>query len=55
MRSLLRDDRVRSMVALAAVVSALVLLSSCAAGPNPAAGKGEAGFWSGLWAHLWPL
>jgi hypothetical protein len=34
-----------------AVVGALLLLSSCAAGPNTAAGTGEdpAGFWLGLW------
>jgi len=29
-----------------------VLLAGCAAGPNPAAGPGEAGFWSGLWQGL---
>jgi hypothetical protein len=38
-------------VALVAVPAALLLLSSCAAGPNTAAGTGEdpAGFWMGLW------
>jgi predicted small secreted protein len=43
-----RDLRI--CVAILAVLVAL-LLSSCAAGPNPAAGTGEdpAGFWWGLW------
>jgi hypothetical protein len=38
-------------LALVAIVGAALLLSSCAAGPNPAAGTGEdpAGFWLGLW------
>lgn len=38
------------VLALLALVAAL-LLSSCAAGPNPATGTGEdpAGFWLGLW------
>jgi hypothetical protein len=52
MRSLLREDRIRRALALAGLVLALVLLSSCAAGPNPAAGRGEAGFWSGLWQGI---
>ncbi len=31
-------------------LGATLLLSSCAAGPNPTAGTGEpAGFWLGLW------
>jgi heme/copper-type cytochrome/quinol oxidase subunit 3 len=44
-----RDLRVH--VALLAMVGALLLLSSCAAGPNTAAGTREdpAGFWLGLW------
>ena len=47
-------DRARTLpayVALLAVLGALLLLSSCAAGPNTAAGTGEdpAGFWLGLW------
>ena len=43
--------RLRFWLVLAAVVGATLLLSSCAAGPNPAAGTGEepAGFWLGLW------
>jgi hypothetical protein len=34
-----------------ALLGATVLLASCAAGPNPAAGTGQepAGFWLGLW------
>jgi hypothetical protein len=41
----------RAYVAPLAVVGTLLLLSSCAAGPNTAAGTGEdpAGFWLGLW------
>lgn len=41
----------RVSVALPAVLGAVLLLSSCAAGPSPAAGTGEdpAGFWLGLW------
>jgi hypothetical protein len=36
---------------LVAVLGTMLLLSSCAAGPNPSAGTGEepAGFWLGLW------
>jgi hypothetical protein len=34
-----------------ATLAALVL-AGCAAGPNPAAGAGEAGFWLGLWQGL---
>jgi predicted small secreted protein len=43
--------RLRVALALLAVVGAVLLLSSCAAGPNTAAGTGEdpAGFWLGLW------
>jgi hypothetical protein len=38
-------------LALVALLGATLLLSSCAAGPNPSAGAGEepAGFWLGLW------
>jgi hypothetical protein len=38
-------------LAVAAAVGATLLLSSCAAGPNPEAGTGQdpAGFWLGLW------
>ncbi len=47
-------DRVRDLrayVVLLVVLVAVLLLSSCAAGPNTAAGRGEdsAGFWLGLW------
>lgn len=40
----------RSLLLLVAVLGVL-LLSSCAAGPNPEAGAGQdpAGFWYGLW------
>jgi predicted small secreted protein len=40
----------RTVLLLGALV-AVVLLSSCAAGPNPATGAGQdpAGFWYGLW------
>jgi hypothetical protein len=43
--------RFRIGLALAAVLGATLLLSSCAAGANPSAGTGEepAGFWLGLW------
>jgi hypothetical protein len=39
---------------LAAFLGATLLLSSCAAGPNPALGAGQepAGFWLGLWQGL---
>jgi hypothetical protein len=41
----------RAYAPVLAVAGALLLLSSCAAGPNTAAGTGEdpAGFWLGLW------
>lgn len=41
----------RRAVTLLAGLGILLLLSSCAAGPNPAVGSGEdpAGFWLGLW------
>jgi hypothetical protein len=43
--------RLRFWLTLMALVAASLLLSSCAAGPNPAAGTGEepAGFLRGLW------
>lgn len=42
--------RLRVFLALVAVLGAMLLLSSCAAGPNPTAGPDEpAGFWLGLW------
>ncbi|MFL5737864.1 MAG: hypothetical protein ACJ76P_11075 [Actinomycetota bacterium] len=42
----------RTILAIAALVIALFLLASCAAGPNPATGPDKAGFWSGLWQGL---
>ncbi|HEX9410261.1 MAG TPA: hypothetical protein VF986_00995 [Actinomycetota bacterium] len=41
----------RVWLLLVAVLGATLILSSCAAGPNPSAGTGEelAGFWLGLW------
>jgi hypothetical protein len=46
--------RLRMALALVAVLGATLLLSSCAAGPNPSAGAGEepAGFWLGLWQGI---
>jgi hypothetical protein len=43
--------RMRVCLAVVAVLGATLLLSSCAAGPNPAAGTGDepGGFWLGLW------
>jgi hypothetical protein len=35
-----------------ALVGVAVVLAACAAGPNPAAGADEAGFWWGLWHGL---
>lgn len=47
-------SRLRVCLALLAILAATLLLSSCAAGPNPAAGTGEepAGFWLGLWQGI---
>jgi hypothetical protein len=47
-------SRLRVWLALPAILAALLLLSSCAPGPNPAAGTGEdpAGFWLGLWQGI---
>jgi hypothetical protein len=49
-----RAPNLRAYVALLAVLGAVLLLSSCAAGPNAAAGTGEdpAGFWLGLWQGI---
>jgi hypothetical protein len=46
-----RPRNLRQHVGLLAVSAALLLLTSCAAGPNTASGTGEdpAGFWMGLW------
>jgi hypothetical protein len=50
-RDVANQGRLRVFLALAAVLGATLVLSSCAAGANPAAGTGEepAGFWLGLW------
>ena len=46
-------SRRRPRVVLVVGTLALVLvLSGCAAGANPAAGHGDAGFWLGLWQGL---
>jgi hypothetical protein len=46
--------RFRFCLGLVAALGAILLLSSCAAGPNPAVGTGEepAGFWLGLWQGI---
>src|SRR3990172_2998419 len=46
--------RLAPYVPLLVVLGSLLLLSSCAAGPNPAVGPGraKAGFWLGLWHGL---
>ena len=43
--------RLRVCLALMVVLGATLVLSSCAAGPNPSAGTGDepSGFWMGLW------
>ena len=41
--------RQRVSLAVAAALAAVLLLSSCAAGPNPAVGTSDDGFWQGLW------
>lgn len=54
-RLMLRDvanrRSLRVCLVLVAVLGSTLVLSSCAAGPNPSAGTGEepAGFWLGLW------
>jgi hypothetical protein len=47
----LRAKDLRISVGLAALLGVLLLLTSCAAGPNTAAGTGgdPSGFWPGLW------
>ncbi|KAE8765152.1 hypothetical protein [Georgenia thermotolerans] len=37
---------------MALIAAGVLVLAACAAGPNPVAGAGEAGFWSGLWQGL---
>jgi hypothetical protein len=46
-----RARDIRVYVALLVGMVAMLLLSSCAAGPNTAAGTGDdpSGFWPGLW------
>ena len=48
------DMKLRSWLVVAALIGAVLLLSSCAAGPNPAVGAGEdaPGFLRGLWHGL---
>lgn len=49
-RRMCARQRRRQRLALFAVLSALMLLSSCAPGPNLAGGpQADAGFWLGLW------
>lgn len=50
-RHVAKHGRLRACLVVVAVVGAALLLSSCAAGPNPAAGTGQEppGFWLGLW------
>jgi hypothetical protein len=40
------------VVILTGVAVLVLLLAGCAAGANPAAGHGDAGFWLGLWQGL---
>jgi hypothetical protein len=49
--ALANPRRLRFWLAVMAVLGAVLLLSSCAAGPNPQAGTGQdpPGFWLGLW------
>ncbi|MEX2550270.1 MAG: hypothetical protein WD638_08580 [Nitriliruptoraceae bacterium] len=42
----------RTLVVVVTFFAAAILLAGCAAGPNPSAGGGEAGFWFGLWHGL---
>jgi hypothetical protein len=52
----MRSAPSRTTLAVAMIVVAVVLLSSCAAGPNPATGPDKAGFWSGLWqGFIFPI
>jgi hypothetical protein len=44
--------RIRGLAVCLLFLVAVLALSACAAGPNPAAGKGDAGFWSGLWQGI---
>jgi hypothetical protein len=45
-------SRGRRWAAVLALAGVAVVLAACAAGPNPAAGPDEAGFWWGLWHGL---
>jgi hypothetical protein len=51
LRDVANRRRLRVYLVLVAVLVATLVLSSCAAGPNPSVGTGEepAGFWLGLW------
>jgi len=51
-RLLRGSTRLRRAASLAFLIGAVLVLSSCAAGPNPAQGHGDAGFWSGLWQGI---
>ena len=46
------DGRRRMLVTTVAVVALALMLTAWAAGANPSAGGGEAGFWLGLWHGL---
>ncbi|MGH2664014.1 MAG: hypothetical protein ACRDH8_14690 [Actinomycetota bacterium] len=50
-RTVNRNHSPRPYLVLLAALGVVLLLTSCAAGPNPAAATGEdpAGFWLGLW------
>lgn len=45
----MRSQKVNKVLLATGLLAAAVLLSSCAAGPNNAAGSGSAGFLLGLW------
>ena len=49
-----KASRLRLCLTFVAILGATLLLSSCAAGSNPAVGTGEepAGFWLGLWQGI---
>jgi hypothetical protein len=46
------STRLQRAASIAFLIGAVLLVSSCAAGPNPAQGHGDAGFWSGLWQGI---
>lgn len=50
LRDVANRRRLRACLVLVAILGATLVLSSCAAGPNPSAGGEQpAGFWLGLW------